>query len=201
MDSQTPQQPSSNRTKLLIVTLAIITGLLVLFSLPKKENPSLSDTTQNQTPTPTSEPLAQTTLALTPNPVVTASSSATVNVVVDTGDSGKNNITAVQLELSFDPKYITGISMTPGTFFQNPITMLNQVNIKDGKATFAMGIAPTGNPPSGTGVVAVLNLRLNPTASRTPIELSLLPSSLATGEGISQSVLRSTAGTTIQFSP
>src|SRR5687767_6354561 len=108
----------SARTLTLIVTLCVITGALLFVALtPKQSAPSLPA----MAPSPT--PAAQSTLSILPNPASVSSPSGSVDVVLD---SGTNKATAVQLELSYDPKVLSNVDITPGNFFDNAIVLLKE---------------------------------------------------------------------------
>lgn len=171
----------SKRTLALIIILVIITGVLVALAVtPEKK----TETPQAIVPTPT--PAAQTALAFSPNPLTIASPSATVDVVVDTQT---NPVTAVQLELSYDPKVITSIDVKPGSFFTNPAELLKTIDTKEGKISYALGILPSDNPKKGQGVAATITFRTNLKVGQST-QIAFLPKTLVTASGITSSVLK-----------
>src|SRR4051794_16083899 len=106
-------------------TLALISGLVivtvVLFVI------ALRSSKQATTPLPVNQqPAAQqvtpqtpahSVLTLSPNPVtVGAGKVGSVDVSIDPSD---NQVTAVQLEVAYDPNIITNVKVTPGPLFQN----------------------------------------------------------------------------------
>lgn len=171
----------SKRTLALIIILVVITGVLVALAVTPEKKPA---TPQATVPTPT--PAAQTALAFSPNPLTLASASATVDVLVDTQT---NPVTAVQLELSYDPKAITSIDVKPGSFFTNPAELLKTIDTKEGKISYALGILPSDNPKKGQGVVATITFRTS-LAVGQPTQISFLPKTLVTASGIASSVLK-----------
>lgn len=180
----------------LIIGLALLTVVLLAVALrPLFLNPSTQPADQtaiSATPTPP----AYTTLMLSPNPVNVEGGSGSVEVVVDTME---NSLTAAQLEISYDPKYLTNISVVPGDFFPDPLTLLNSVDTQNGRATYAMGITPAQTPVKGQGVIATVNFNIVPGATgQTQIEL--LPKTVVTQEGIQASVLKEATGTTVVIS-
>lgn len=170
----------SKRTLALIIILVVITGVLVALAV----TPEKKTVTPAIVPTPTSA--AQTALAFSPNPLTTASASATVDVVVDTQT---NPVTAVQLELSYDPKVITSIDVKPGSFFTNPAELLKTIDTKEGKISYALGILPSDNPQKGQGVAATISFRTNLTVGQQT-QIAFLPKTLVTASGITSSVLK-----------
>lgn len=188
----------SPRTLILIIILTIVTaGLVYVAITPKQEQPAPTPIAAKPTPTPA----AQTTLALTPNPIVVSSQSGTLEVAIDTG---KNNVTAVQLELSYDPKVLQNITITtPKTngFFTDPVTLLKEIDAKNGTVSYALGINPTDPPKKGKGILAKLAFQAVRGASGQATQVSFSPKTLVTAEGINESVLKSSSGATIILSP
>lgn len=180
-------------------TLALIVGLIILavvllivalkpliFAPPGTEIPGAQVTV---TPTPP----AYTTLNLSPNPVNVTTGQGKVEVLVDTQ---QNSLTAAQLELSYDPNFLTNVEVTSGPFFPDPITLLNAVDAQNGRVTYAIGITPAQTPVQGQGVLANVIFDVVPGATgETQIEL--LPKSAVTQEGVVASVLKQASGTKI----
>lgn len=188
----------SRKTLLLITLLVLITIALVsaAVSPQQTQSPTTGGTTVTK-PSPVSP--AQTTLALSPSPVVVdkGASSSAVNVVMDTKE---NKATAVQLELSYNPKAVDVVDVTPGTFFSNPVVLLKTIDRTEGRVSYALGIAPTGVAQQGEGVVVTLMVRPVQGATITQTQLSFLPKTLVTAEGVTTSVLKSSTGTNVVLS-
>jgi len=187
-------------------TLALISGLilitLILFIIALKNQntpvpaslPSPSPLIQSQISP--SVP-AHSILTLSPNPVIVApGEQGSVDVNVDTSD---NAVTAVQLEIAYDPNFITNVKITPGTMFENPVLLINKNIVKEGRYTYAYGIMP--NRPTIKGVGAVATITFTALNKSGLSQLALLPTSLVTAQGISESVLKSASGTLIEVLP
>lgn len=185
----------SKRTLALIIVLLIVTGVLIAVAVTNPQPPSPSNVPQATKVLPT--PAAQTTLELSPNPLTLTAQSETINVEID---SGNNKVTAVQLELSYDPKAITSLIITPSLFFENPVVLLNNVDAKNGKVSYALAISPTGNPKVGKGTVATINVK-TALAQNQQTSITVLPKSLVTAEGVDTSVLKTSSGVSIIYSP
>ena len=186
----------SKRTFALIFTLFIIAIVLVIIAL---YNPSSYDTstpkTLTATPTPAiTKPLAQTELkfgTLSNLPVISSSLGAKLAYSIPVIISSKNNkITAVQLELSYDPNMLTEISLMPGEFFPKPVSLLNQIDEKNGRISYAIGTSPTESGIQGEGVVAILTFQAK-SPLRAETSISFLPKTLVTAECTNQTVLKS----------
>ena len=181
----------SLRTLLLIIFLSIIAGVAVFVAVsPKNQTQQGGPQSSLFTPTPA---MAYTTLSLLPNPFTLSTPSASVDASIDTKT---NKVTAVQLEISYDPKQLTNVDIAPGTFFDNPLVLLKNIDEKKGLITFALAISPAQSAKQGTGNVATITFTSN-LAKGTQTEIKVLPETLVTAEGVSSSVLKSSSGTTI----
>lgn len=182
-------------------TLALISGLVlvtvVLFVVALKSNkqqvaPPMHEQ-QVMQPTPTSP--AHSVLTLSPNPVMVAPyKQGSVDVNINTSD---NAVTAVQLEIAYDPTVITNVKVVTGQLFQNPVVLINKNNAQTGRYTYAFGIQPNHTTVNGMGAVATITF----TAKNVPgkqSQLALLPTSLVTARGVASSVLKSSTGTIVE---
>lgn len=109
-------------------------------------------------------------------------------LIISTGD---NLVTAVQIELSFDPEVLGNVAVNPGSFFKNPIVLLNDVNETTGKISYAVGINPQDNGIRGEGVAVVINFQAK-VAKPQSTSINFLPKTLVTAESVAQSVLKTT---------
>lgn len=190
----------SKRTFALIFTLftvAVVLVIIALYNPSSYEAPPLAPT-----PTITPVPLAQTELRFgTLNVIAIANSlsetKSTYSIPI-TISTKNNKITVVQLELSFDPNMMTSISLTPGTFFPKPVSLLNQIDEKNGRISYAIGTSPNDSGIQGEGVVAILKFQAK---SLLPgqTSISFLQKTLVTAEGANQSVLKETFSALIQI--
>lgn len=183
------------RTLVLIFVLLLVTvGLLYLALSPKQQT-----TTPPVTTSPTPTPVAQTKLFLSPNPLYISSSSGTLNVNIDTQE---NMVTAVQFEISYDPKTLVNVdvaSPSANSFFTDSVVLLEKVDAQAGKISYAIGIPPTGKSVKGKGTVATINFRSLLTNGQTSVMFD--PESQVTAEGVSGSVLLEGQGASVIYSP
>lgn len=185
-------------------TLALISGLvlvtIVLFVIALRSNQRAGESEVNPTeavsqvsPTPD---VAHSVLSLSPNPVtVAAGGQGSVDVLIDTSE---NDVTAVQLELSYDPEVLSNVQVSTGSLFTGGTELIDENDTETGRYTYAFGITPAQEPVEGTGVVATITFTA--AASAQPSQLTLLPSTLVTAQGVASSVLRSSTGTQIVVS-
>lgn len=189
-------------------TLALIVGLIVLTIVllfaatrtgqqqPTQTQPTPSVPVASLSPTPP----AYTTLELSPNPVtVTATGTGKVEININTY---QNTATGVQIELSYDPKALRNVVVTPGTFFQNPliIPQWNKVDKQTGRISHAQVLPPSQSGVKGQGVVATITFSRIPNSGLRETQIQFMPKTAVTQSGISPSVLKSSAGATIILS-
>ena len=174
----------SAKTFLLIIGLLAITGGLfyVAVRAPAPAPPAA------QTPSPIPTPVAQSQLLFgplssAPPPLTKLQYSLPINI-----STGTNKVTAVQLELQYDANLLSNVSISAGNFFENPIVLLNKIEQKTGRISYALGISPENSGKQGEGIAAILTFE---SKSKVPVQTTIqfLPKSLVTAEGISDSVL------------
>ena len=183
----------SRKTLALISCLVIVLVALFVLSFAAP-NSQVTRTTLQPTPTP----IAQTIINLTPNPVtLTEGTPGTIDVTMDTSE---NEVTAVQLEVLYDPKALSDVSVKPGTFFTSPVPLLNTIDKKEGRISYALAIAPAQSPLKGSGTVATIEFTKSTSTTLTQTELTLLPRTLVAAKGIGPSVLKKATGAKIIFS-
>lgn len=189
----------SRRTIILIIVLIAITGVLLAVALTQKKKAPTSPEVPSQKPQ-VQVPYAHTTLEISSNPVsVSTTSGISKTFSADiTINTETDKVTAVQLELSFDPKAISNVDVKPGTFFKNPAQLIKRVNAKDGTVSYALGINPGENGISGTGTVAVISYTEIGQAG-TYTQINFLPKTLVTAEGTDKSVLKKSIGSLIML--
>jgi hypothetical protein len=139
---------------------------------------------------------AHSVLSISPQPIVVSpGQKGTATVTIDTSD---NEVTAVQLEIAYDPNFITNVQVAPSELFANPVVLIDKNSIKEGRYTYAFGIMPNQQPITGVGTAATITF----TALNKPgmsSQLALLPTTLVTARGISNSVLKTATGTLIEI--
>jgi flagellar basal body-associated protein FliL len=180
------------KTFILILLLVLITlGLLAIALLPIIKSPTVTK------PTPATLAYAQTTLSFSP-PVNAALNSYSTDVLISTGD---NKTTAVQLEISYDPKILTNVNVLPGAFFTSPVVLLKKIDTVNGRISYALGINPSQKPTGGSGTVATISFSTvsGITATQAPINFEL--KTAATAVGYAQSVLKQSTGVLFSISP
>lgn len=185
------------KTTILIVILALITGILIFLAIRSDQNQA-PPTASSLPPTPTPvQPY--TTLAFNPA-LVDASGAAGIqstDIILDT--QGKP-ASGVQIELTYDPAVVTNVTVTaPKTslFGKNPNVLFQTINQSQGRITYAVGLGPTENEISGIGAVATLHFTVIKASGLTQSKITFLPKSAVTTLSSTTSVLSSTTPLTI----
>jgi hypothetical protein len=178
----------SKRTLFLIFALFLITFVLLILAFYQ---PSNTKTVQKTTAT-VEQSAGQTVLSFENPSASTPSSVFALNYSLPvTISTGENKVTAVQLELQYDPNILINIEVVPGPFFANPQILLNQIDIKAGRISYALGIGQNEKATTGSGTVANITFSVE---SKIPEKTAIifLPKTLVTAEGINGSALKRT---------
>jgi len=196
------------KTLILIFALVLVTIVLFVVALKESNKEQMNKAgSQDQNSTQmnkagsqdqTAEQLraanAHTVLSLVPNPVTVApGQKGEVDVNID---ASTNKVTAVQLELTYDPTVLTNVKVTSGPLFPNPAVLINKNDTKTGRITYAFGITPNGKTVQGTGSVATISFTARNVSGKQSA-ITLLPETLVTAQGVASSVLKSATGTTV----
>jgi len=140
--------------------------------------------------TPTIEPVAQTILSFGVPEIATTSSTTTLNYSLPVNIlTGKNKVSAVQLELQYDPLLLTNVKITADSFFTKPVVLIDQIDTKTGRISYAFGIGPTDQGVVGSGSVATLTFSAK-AGIPEKTAIIFLPKTLVTAEGVAESVLK-----------
>ncbi len=178
--------------KLLVIIFFLIAVPTVLYFVAQATKTKTPASQITQTPT-TPIPNAQTSLAFSPANYTLSSSSGSVDLLIDTGT---NNASAVQLEISYDPKVLKNVAITPGGFFPQPIELLKKIDEAAGRITYAFGAALSDKGKTGKGTIAIITFTATlPKGQSTT--LTILPQTLVTAEKEENSVLKEATNATI----
>lgn len=189
----------SKKTLALIISLVVLTAVLLVIALSTKEQKVANNTPSVPSEQPSPTPPAHSVLTMTPATLDLSTRATGIHTVDVAIDSDDNNVTAVQLEIAYDPKVIRNLQVKPGKFFASPTVLLNKNDVKTGRVSYALGISPAQDPEKGTGTVATLTFTVLPGATGTETQITLLPKSLVTARGVGPSVLKSASGVTIML--
>jgi hypothetical protein len=187
----------SQRTLILVLALGGIT-LFFLFLALRPQFESKAPQMVEVSPTATPTPYAQSVLSLVPSQSTPAATPGTLkyDLVVN---SNINTVNAVQVDLGFDPKVLSNITITQGTFFPKPVVLIKDVNYKTGRISYAIGIQPTDYGVKGQGTVATISFQYLKSAGAST-KLEFMPKTLVAAEGVTQSVLKEATSITIPLS-
>jgi hypothetical protein len=176
------------KTLILIGLLFLITIILLALAFhlgfPNTNNPGAQKQVK----------VLQTTLSvLAP---VASSSAYTANVAITTE---RKKVTAVQIELTYDPKVLTNVDIKPGSFFPNPTILSKKIDAVKGRISYVLGIGLGQSSVNGNGTVAILSFTTVPKNGITII--APLPISKLTVVGTVPSVLTAEQGIQFYFGP
>jgi hypothetical protein len=180
------------KTFFLITLLVLITACLLALALI----PSFKGPVTKSKPVANID-YAQTQLSFSA-PITATPSGYKTDVLISTG---KNKVTATQLEVAYDPKILTNVDIKVGTFFTTPTILLKKVDAVNGRIVYVLGIGLGGTPATGKGTVATINFStvLGTASAQTPINFS--PKTAVTAVGYIQSVLLKSTGVLFSISP
>lgn len=181
----------SKKITLLIGVLVVLTVLLLGLALKSQYIPSVS-----KSPTPTPPVMPLTKLMINPATLdLTSNASGVLQVDID---SSSNEITGVQLELQYDPKALRDVTITPGSFLTDPLIILNKINSTTGRISLILGVTAQQTPVKGKGTVAVIHFS-KVSSALTSTDVSILPSSEVTAQGVDTTVLHDAMGAQIKL--
>ena len=137
---------TSSLTKIVIVFIALASLMFVAKSLlPKPASIGINEVS------PSSQ--GSVALSLPPTIIAPLNTEASADITID---SGTSSVTAVQIELVYDPSTISTPSITQGGFFTQKLT---SPKIENGKISFAYAVKIEEKSKSGSGVVATLKFK------------------------------------------
>ncbi len=189
----------AKKTTILIVILALVTGILLYLAVAgdnQKILPTLKQTVE-KTAIPKKEAAKSAKLFFSPQNIDLSSGSASPTSSVDIiVDSGGTDISGVQAELLFDPKAVTGVRLIPyvgsDSFFGSGANILiNEVVPETGRVSFAVAIPPKSAGKIGVGKIATLTFQ-KAFSAPAATTITFLDKTLVTKLGESQSVLKET---------
>lgn len=181
------------KTWLLVGVLILLTGALLAFSLTSKKGQAPKETQKAVVTIENEKP--QTHLSFSDETKSASGSSLfQIDVLIN---SGTNKITGAQVELSYDPKVLSRVDISSGSFIKVSVEVIKKIDNKTGTVSFVLG-SKLNESAQGEGILAHLTyLRLN--NSQTKIDF--LPQTLITARGFSESVLVGTTPAILGLRP
>lgn len=179
-----------NKTWLLVAGLVILTVVLLVVSLTSKSFSPLKST-----PKEVKVDFAHTSLAVSEDIRQLANGKYETDVIINTSE---DEISGAQIELSFDPKALTNVDITPGTFINQPAILIKTIDTSTGVIRYAIAIKPGDKMVKGEGVIATISFNK---VGNEPTTLNFLPQSQVSTTSHTQSLLRETASAVIDVTP
>ncbi len=190
------------KTTILIVILAVVTGVLLFLAITNGNQKQSSMTTI----LPTTPPVEKTAkVFFSPQNLDLSTGSANAQSVDIMVDTGKGGIVGVQAELQFDPKALTSVKLIPtadatGFFGSGAVILFNDVNLTTGRISYAIAIGPSQKPIKGVGKIATLSFQKGYASTSNTTIISFLNKTLVTTLGQNESVLQATTPLNIVLS-
>jgi hypothetical protein len=166
----------SKTTIFLFALFLILIGLLLFVLSNKNQNPIIAPFTKPQI---LQSSISDLSLSLsTSSQIVTSAQTMSVAVIIH---NPTPHPSIVQIELGYNPQIMTVDSITPGTFFTNPTTALQNVDPTTGRISYALHCPTLStnidsdcvNPHSST--VAIITFTLSPYLLKNTTAISFLP--------------------------
>ncbi len=188
-----------SRNKLIIV-LVVVFGVLLIAFLSRGESDQQTSSNQSVSPTRLPPSLPQTTLRFDPNPIkLDKDGKVHAKIYMDTKE---NKVSAVQLELAYDPKVLSFVSIEPEDFFANRQEIIKRIDAQRGRITYAVGITPQQRSTPIQGEDTIVEIVFTPVSSTVKeTNITFLPHTMVTALGIQNSVLRKTTNGNVLIEP
>ena len=159
---------------LFILFFLVVTGIVVLFFINNRylALPSHPALFSKQTP----QPIPTHSLFFSPkNMLVTPGQKNTITIVLtlDEHETTKS-LKIIQMEIAYDPTALSDVVVQPGDLFTNSSLLLNIVNSKIGRISYAFEVKQDASPKK-TGTAAIITFTPLPSFSGGETNLSFLP--------------------------
>ncbi len=138
----------------------------------------------------------QITLSFTPSSLTVSPGKSTTLAILLVSSRPTDTITLAQFEIGFDPTAITDIQIQPGDFFANPTVLLNNINPKNGRISYALEASQQTKKQQG--IVATITFTPNPSYWQKQTSFSLLPKTMIRDK-TNNNLSLTTTGATIIF--
>ena len=177
---------TNSRTKLLYIAGVLgifsVVGILLWTIIADSKDAVITIFSQ-PTPTPISQKISRENLARANLNLVFVSPTSVAVFL----DPKEELISAVQLQLKYDPNVLTDVDIIPGTLFPRPVVLTKKIDPEKGTIFYVIGVSlESNNPVVSKGTVATISF-VRKSTEKTKI--SFLPLTKVTSFGIDQSIL------------
>jgi hypothetical protein len=166
-----------------VIFLSYFLFILLFSKQPPSSSPVLSESSQKDT-----------TLHLSPNPLILTKDTGKIDIVLHTGS---NEVSFVQIKLFYDPTRLSEVNIIQGPFMQKASVLSTYIDTQKGTITYMLTLAKKEKPVQGKGIIATImfNSLLKP--KQTTI-LAFSKETFVTDNIHTDSILKETKGTTVQ---
>ena len=185
-----------------LVSLLLILAFAEIAILLELENIKQPSTYTATAGTPTSSFLSptvpQTSLWIEPNPIkIDENGFVSMDVYINTKE---NKVTAVQLEIAYDPTMLQFVSLKPIDLLSGTVERINKIDKRTGRITYAAELGPTEHTAPIQGADSIVSLKFRPLKTiPQQTEIRVLPDSIITALDVDKSVLTETKNATVQL--
>lgn len=172
------------KTTILIVILAIITGILIFVAVRSDQTQELGRRLINNNTSPTEKvvkPYASLSFSKSLLDVSKSTPNQKIDIILDT--NGKQ-VAGAQVELTYDPKVLTNVSLTPlvpnQLFGKNPVVLISSVDQAQGRISYAIAISSNDTEKSGIGSIGAISFTVNKFSGQQSTQVTFLPKSAVT---------------------
>ncbi len=189
------------KTTILIVILAVITGVLIFLAVRNDSAQQLVNRVSEPTPTLAPQPYATLDFGTELLDLSLISATQTVDIVLDTGNKP---VAGVQVELSYDPTVLSNVRILPSQqslFGTGTQVLISAVDPEQGRISYAVAISAEGSEVAGKGSIARIGFTANKTRGIPATQLTFLSKSAVTTLSSQNSVLKSSTPLQIKLAP
>jgi len=195
------------KTTILIIVLLLFTAGLIYIAVRTEQQvpPEISEETLTEEELtdliPTINP--QTQISFNPAVLNTINNPQTEYTVDVTVNTNGQEISGIQLELSYDPAILSNVTVTPAEnnlFGTNPAVLINSVDQELGRISYAIALGGLDSEEvSGNGNIASITFRANSALTQNT-QISILPKTTVRSLRSTNSLLQNALPLTIIFS-
>jgi len=140
-----------SKKSIILLIIFLLTSMVFIFIKFKYSSLTAPTASLSETsPTPTSENI----LSLSPNPITALSGkTSSADVVLEIHG---NAPTLIQLEIGYEPSLLANVSIVPSDFFVNPTILLNNINPRTGRISYAIKPSNQQALANRTGTIATV---------------------------------------------
>lgn len=179
-----------NRKTIIVLVAAVVISVVLLVVMSFLRRPATRQSLQEM-PVQTTKGVGASLLSATSKGEVAVGESFTIAIILQTGD---HKVNGAQLEMHYDPQYITITDMVAGDFFVKPLEYVKKNDTTTGEIIYALGSFEEKN---GGGMAVKITAKANKKTNGNMEILTIKPSTLVIASDDTKSVLDEAKGASI----